>query len=37
MIDFLGAALVVVAITFVATGLIIVCGNALLGGGVDDV
>lgn len=37
MIEFLGTAFVIVAITLVATGLIIVFGNALLGGGVDDV
>lgn len=37
MIEFLGTALVIVAITFVGTGLILVCGNALLRGGDDDV
>jgi hypothetical protein len=35
MIDFLGSLLVIVAITFAACALIIVSGNALLGGGVD--
>lgn len=33
--DFLGLLLVVAAITFVACGFIIVCGNALVGGGED--
>lgn len=37
MIEFLGAALVVVAITLVTTGLMVLCGNALLRGGIDDV
>lgn len=32
MIQLLGTLLIVVAIAFVVSGLIIVCGNALLGG-----
>ena len=37
MTEFLGAFFIIIAITFVACGFIIVCGNALARGGVDDV